>query len=105
VIIEPAGDRGWSDALGAGVEVGPVLGVLLGEELEDLAVDPVDQDEPSSARRRLGRVDEDPPGRDGCAGPASPSWAEAWPTGNPTAAWPHQGVALVDVEIPARASW
>src|SRR3546814_13400812 len=43
-------------------QVGPVLGVLLGEVGDDLAVDAVDQHEAAGLGRLLRGVEEDPPG-------------------------------------------
>src|SRR3546814_20127762 len=56
-------------------QVGPVLGVLLGEVGDDLAVDAVDQHEAAGLGRLLRGVEEDPPG--GSA--AEPAPAELGP--------------------------
>ena len=47
----------------ASADAGPLLGIVLGEMVDDATIDGVDEDEAAPRRWFLGRVQEDPPGR------------------------------------------
>src|SRR5690606_16959147 len=83
------------------IQIGPVFRVLLGEPRDDLAVDSVHQDQTALGGRVLGRVDEDPPGR--AAEKATPAELSRGVAHGETHLFggSHQGVSLVDVEVPA----
>src|SRR3546814_9487451 len=81
-------------------QVGPVLGVLLGEVGDDLAVDAVDQHEAAGLGRLLRGVEEDPPGGS-AAEPAPAELGRRVAHREPDlAGGGHQRVALVEVEVP-----
>src|SRR3546814_15422660 len=80
-------------------QVGPVLGVLLGEVGDDLAVDAVDQHEAAGLGRLLRGVEEDPPGGS-AAEPAPAELGRRVAHREPDlAGGGHQRVALVEVEV------
>src|SRR3546814_11006337 len=86
-------------------QVGPVLGVLLGEVGDDLAVDAVDQHEAAGLGRLLRGVEEDPPGGS-AAEPAPAELGRRVAHSEPDlAGGGHQPAALVDVEVPPGYEW